>query len=664
MKAEWIWYPGEAENKILNDISGRRYLRDIPQYPIWQSFGVYPSVKFGREFVLNDSDCLQILSSGGFSVELDFAGNFVPCTNNRLYLEKGKHSLTLHVWNTDGKIPCVYVSGKELVSDGQWQTSVLDGIFVPVGTDGFYDAAISPNEFALPVKREDYIKKEEYPEFTLYDFGRESFGFLVADGANEQGACKLYFGESKEEALDKAECELTGELNFLKGQTKTHIPRAFRYVAIEKTDGAEYKDIYQLFEYKPQEKNAVFISDDKDLTEIWNVAMHTFGLNTREFFYDGIKRDRWVWAGDAFQSGFLNRYSFMDTATWKRTIIALGGKGRIGRHINTIVDYTLYWLMGFYDYYKATKDIGFIKQWYGRFSEWMRYVLDRTDENGFLVHRADDWVFIDWHDCLRKDMDVYSFLQILLYGALNSAQKVAVLAENYADAERYEKLAKSLKEKIRQTFLDESTGAYFYGIKDGKLDRGIFRQINVMAIFVGLTDDEQAKRISQTVLKNDDIPKITTPYMRFFEFSVLCETGETKYVINEIKKYYGGMLKLNATSFWEDYDSSKSGSEHYAMYGRKYGKSLCHAWGATPLWIIGHYLLGVNADAEAQGGIIIRPALDIVDFSAELPTVYGMLKLQKKNGEWLIYSPHQGKIYLSGKAYEFLKDKPLRIQDV
>lgn len=662
MKAEWIWYPGEAENKILNDVGGRRYLRNIPQYPVWQSFGVYPSVKFGREFVLTEPDNLEIYASGGFSAELDFAGNFVPCTDNRLYLDKGRHSLTLHVWNTDGKVPCVYVRGKELVSDGMWQTSLLDGVFVPVGTDGFFDADISPNEYALSVRRENYVKKEEFGSFTLYDFGKESFGFIVAEGANESGKCLLYFGESKEEALDFDECELTDELNFAEGQSKTRIARAYRYVAVTKSDGAQYKDICQLFEYKPHENRAEFRSDDEKLTRIWNVAAYTFDLNTREFFYDGIKRDRWVWAGDAFQSGFLNRYSFMDAETWKRTIIALGGKGKIGRHINTIVDYTLYWLIGFYDYYKATKDIGFVKQWYRRFDEWMRYVLSLTDENGFLKHRADDWVFIDWHECLRKDVDIFSFLQILLYGALNAAENVASLAEKPDDAARYKNLAATLKQKINDTFYDEASGAYFYGIKDGKIDRGIFRQINVMAIFVGLADEKQAARISQTVLKNDDIPKITTPYMRFFEFSVLCETGETEYVLDEIKKYYGGMLKLGATSFWEDFDPTKSGSEHYAMYDRKYGKSLCHAWGATPLWIIGRYVAGVNADA-VNDEIVIRPkCVDIADFSAEFPTVYGTLKLQKKDGEWSVNSPRKGRIYLNGKAYEFLQNQTLRVE--
>ena len=35
-------------------------------------------------------------------------------------------------------------------------------------------------------------------------------------------------------------------------------------------------------------------------------------LTTREFFIDGIKRDRWVWSGDAIQSYLMNYYLFFD----------------------------------------------------------------------------------------------------------------------------------------------------------------------------------------------------------------------------------------------------------------------------------------------------------------------------------------------------------------
>ena len=93
------------------------------------------------------------------------------------------------------------------------------------------------------------------------------------------------------------------------------------------------------------------------------------------------------------------------------------------------------------------------------------------------------------------------------------------------------------------------------------------------------------------MLLNDNIQKITTPYMRFYELEALCAMGEQNYVLKEMKDYWGGMLKLGATSFGKNTIPTKKGAEHYAMYGREFGKSLCHAWGASPIYLLGKYYL-------------------------------------------------------------------------
>ena len=478
---------------------------------------------------------------------------------------------------------------------------------------------------------------------------------------NGKGKLKLYLGESKEEALDFAECELIDEIDLAAGQTQTRFTRAFRYITVVKEDGADYEQIYENFEYREEKLQASFSCSDEKTEKIWKVALDTFHLNTREFFYDGIKRDRWVWCGDAYQSGFFNRYAFWDEEVWKRTIVALSGKGVPTRHINTIVDYTLYWLMGFYDYYRSTGDKGFAQRWYTRFCNWLKFILDRTDEDGYLVHSPDDWVFIDWSDCLTKDCERYSFLQMLLCAALRQASEIATVVGQQADAEKYLSMSGSLKAKINADFWMEEKGAYAYGIKDGKSDGRIFRQQNVMAVFTGIADEGQSKRILQSVLKNDAIPKITTPYMRFYEFTVLCGLGETAYVMEEIRKYFGGMLDIGATSFWEDYDSEMQGIEHYAMYDRKYGKSLCHAWGATPLWIIGRYVLGVDTDGVNKQ-VTIRPWKDFPhDVTAEVPAFGKLIHIEKKANVWTILSPVNGVVCDGERNYALVAGEKITV---
>ena len=76
-----------------------------------------------------------------------------------------------------------------------------------------------------------------------------------------------------------------------------------------------------------------------------------------------------------------------------------------------------------------------------------------------------------------------------------------------------------------------------------------------------------------------------------------------------MKDYWGGMLKLGATSFWEEYNPDKKGAEHYAMYGREFGKSLCHAWGASPIYLLGKYYLGVKPISAGYATYVVEPNL-------------------------------------------------------
>ena len=40
------------------------------------------------------------------------------------------------------------------------------------------------------------------------------------------------------------------------------------------------------------------------------------------------------------------------------------------------------------------------------------------------------------------------------------------------------------------------------------------------------------------------------------------------------------MLESDTTTFWEEFP--EPGESAYAMYGRPFARSLCHAWGAGP----------------------------------------------------------------------------------
>ena len=109
------------------------------------------------------------------------------------------------------------------------------------------------------------------------------------------------------------------------------------------------------------------------------------------------------------------------------------------------------------------------------------------------------------------------------------------------------------------------------------------------------------------------------------------------------------MIRLGAQTIWEEYDPRLKGAEHYAMYGGKYEKSLCHAWGAGPIYLFGRYYLGVSAASagyetftvepklgglkEIHGRVAVGEGYVTVDLNGE-----GISVLSTKTGGTLIYN--------------------------
>jgi hypothetical protein len=99
------------------------------------------------------------------------------------------------------------------------------------------------------------------------------------------------------------------------------------------------------------------------------------------------------------------------------------------------------------------------------------------------------------------------------------------------------------------------------------------------------------------------------------------------------------MLREGATSFWEKYNPEEQGTQHLAMYGRPYGKSLCHAWGASPIYIIGRYFLGVRPTRPGYENYEIRPVLGGLDWmEGDVPTPFGRIHVKMTPQEITVFS--------------------------
>jgi hypothetical protein len=637
-KATWIWYPGDFEIWLGNIFNNRRTERGAMFPPFWKQDSHYVTVEFSRKVELEQEEMITIACEGQFNLMLD--GKLQFGQPRTFTIPQGKHKLNLKVWNQSTP-PALFIEGKTIHTDATWLATYEDkiwidengvahgsGIYVPAASWNFNSMETPPSSYHLITKEQRPVREKD----GLYDFGKETFGYLKVKGL--KGRIHIYYGESAEEALDKEHCET---LDILSEGGKLD-SKAFRYVYIEKEPDSSFEEVLMDYEYAPfdTERSGSFRCSDEELNHIWDVAAYTMDLTTREFFMDGIKRDRWTWSGDAIQSYLMNYYLRFDTECVKRTIRQLRGKDPVTAHVNTIMDYTFYWFKSIYDYYLYTADIAFVREMWPRMVTLMDYVEGRLNEDGMAEGQADDWIFVDWVDFPMHKRGTLCFEQILLMKAMETMAVCSKLLNIKTD---YRVKSESLRNKIKQTFWSYEQKAYYHAIEDGKINKQITKFSNMFAILYGLAYEEERHEIMQSVMLNPVIDPITTPYMRFYELETLCIDGLQEQVLHEMKAYWGGMLREGATSFWEKYNPEEKGAQHLAMYGRPYGKSLCHAWGASPIYLIGKYFLGVRPTKPGYEEYEVHPTLGGLKWmEGDVPTPFGKIHVKMNTHEISVQS--------------------------
>ena len=635
----WIWYPGDYEIWLANKMQLERTERNTFFPPFWRLDSHYNLVDFYKKLDIQRDEEIEIYVEGRYNVKID--GNFVPGTPSKLVLPAGSRDIHIKVFSQD-KVPTIFVKGSTVISDTTWRVTYQDLEWIDEsgkasdisvtewlkpGLWNFDDMHSLPSEFRLATKPMEPANRERWAEGELIDFGRESFGYLRFHNLKGSGKLRIYYGESREEALSVDYCETLDDLKINDKQVEDLIlenSKAFRYVYIVADKELSYDRVSMLYEYLPIEERGTFHCSDELINEIWDISTYTMELTTREFFIDGIKRDRWIWSGDAYQSYLMNYYLYFDNSSVERTILAQRGKDPVTTHINTIMDYSFYWFMGIYDYYLYTGNIDFIKSLYPRMLSLMNFILQRRNADGMMEGLPGDWVYVDWAP-MSKEGEL-SFQQLLLCRTLEYMSEFAAIVGDEEGQLLYGLDAEKLKKQLLLYFWSEEIGAFAHNRINGELSSDVTRYANIFAILFNYLDDERKEIIKNRVLFNDEVQEITTPYMRFYELEALCILGEQKYVLNEIRDYWGAMLELGATTFWEKYDPKNSGDEHYAMYGRPFGKSLCHAWGASPIYLLGRYFIGVEPDSQGYKSYNIQPRLgDLEWFEGSVPTPWGKI---------------------------------------
>ena len=257
---------------------------------------------------------------------------------------------------------------------------------------------------------------------------------------------------------------------------------------------------------------------------------------------------------------------------------------------------------------------------YKRIQEAVACLVERCDNDGFLmVDDETDWVFIDWVETMKT-----TALQILWWWALDSGSRMANRMKDSNTATRLQKRKVDLKTKLFSLCWDDAAG--LWRSVPGEPNE-YSRHANILAVVSGLISDGTSQ-IKEGLLGND-LAAVGTPYMKTFECLALARLGARSTGTSVMRSYWGNMMKMGATTFWEAFNENETAEGIPAFYDRPFGRSHCHAWSAGPCHFLPETTLGIRPLADSWAEWTCSPQLVGLDWvSATVPTPRGRIEVE------------------------------------
>lgn len=482
----------------------------------------------------------------------------------------------------------------------------------------------------------------------IFDFGEELSGGvrLLTYSAKGNRRVRIRFGESVSETLaeigeknatnDHSNRDFTAELQNYSDMTFGQT--GFRFVKIDFLGGEfEIKSVTAASDCIDRETTGSFRSSDELLNRIWATAARTLKLCVKNgYIWDGIKRDRLVWIGDLYPEIKSAYCLFKGLPEVKNSLEFCRDQTPDGEWMNTIPAYSAWWLINLCEYYLKSGDDAFVKENAGFITRLINRISECVSDSGDVIFPH---YFIDWPTHPQgKDGD--EFDEPLAKG--DEAEKENEIKDydekagtNYLIKIAFARILPLLKnfgiphEQAEKTL--EKLNKKRYTVKR-------YKQIAALAVFSG----DKNERTEQIML--DGGANGLTTFLNYLIFSALALCGKQAETIDMIKEYYGKMLDLGATTFWEDFDVDwaknafkidempvKGRTDPHGDRGKfcykGFRHSLCHGWASGVLCYMTEELLGVKQTSFNE--FTIAPHLcGLEKISGVYPTKFGEIKVE------------------------------------
>jgi len=471
--------------------------------------------------------------------------------------------------------------------------------------------------------------------FFILDFGKEVSGGvrLFTRDICKDYSIRLRFGESVGEA-----CSEIGE----KGSTNDHSSRdfcikvppmsdntfgetGFRFVRIDfKGDFWLIRNVVAAVNNDEREEIGYFKCDDEIINKIFDTAAYTLRLNLHNgVFWDGVKRDRLCWIGDSYPEMKAALCLYDDKKeilnSLKFTYDATPGTN----WMNGIPTYNVWWLLILFGNYRYDGNKENIKQYRNYIFDLLKAYDNCIKDDGTV---AFDMYFIDWpshyegdNDLVKKN-DEYSGVVYLLKYCIKRIKEIF--------AEFCDKDILNISDKLLSK------------INKNKLVVKKYKQIAALAV---LNDEKNG--MEELLLHGG--PEGLSTFQSYFILSAISEFGKYDEALQILKEYYGGMLSVGATTFFEDFDlewlkdaapitrlpvgNEKDIHGDYGKFCYKgFRHSLCHGWSCGVIPYLVENVAGIKCIDHNHYSF--NPHLSFLKkVDCAFPTPYGLIKVKIEN---------------------------------
>ena len=471
----------------------------------------------------------------------------------------------------------------------------------------------------------------------LLDFGRELHGGIEITVHSVEGAesarLRVRFGESASEAMselggttnatnDHARRDVTVEVGMLSMNTVGMT--GFRFVRIDLlTPGAilYIHTVKAMLIYRDLPYLGSFECSDALLNRIWNTGAYTVHLNMQHYIWDGIKRDRLVWIGDLHPEVSTILTVFGDQKIIRDSLDYVVEETPDGEWMNGIPSYSMWWIILQYEYFMFSGNRAYLEAQLPCLRKLCDMLNRHIDPEGRDV--TPEFRFIDW-PTKGNDRAVDLGLQALHVIACRFAKRI------------FEALGQTEDGKVCQEALERLERCRVQPVK--------VKQADALAALAGLLPLDV---VNETSLKPGGAAGMTC-FMGYYILMARALAGDVPGALSTLREYWGGMLALGATTFWEDFDIQwmkgaapidrlpREGElDVHGGYGRHCYKgfrhSLCHGWASGPTAWLTRFVLGVEILEPGCGRIRVKANLCDLDWArGTLPTPKGILAISHR----------------------------------